>query len=245
MWYIIIFIATLLLDQISKILIDVTVKEGKVLCEIIPDFLQIKLRYNYGASFSLFGNKSWAQAFFIVLTVVVLIAGFVFVCIKKPHGKWLNTAIALMFSGIIGNFIDRVSFQKVRDFIYFPWFANCNIADFCISIGEIMLFVYVLFWNGGALFKGKGERQKATENATENATEKSSSDGENLATITDNNVISETENISGGENISNNDREIADKKDEYIGGEIKTDSNIIKNAVTYEDFNADNGAAER
>lgn len=216
MWYIIIFVATLLLDQISKILIDVAAEEYEVLLEIIPKFLRIELNYNDGAAFNMLGDKAWAQVFFIVLTVVVLIAGVVFVCIKKPRSKWLNTTIALMFSGTIGNFIDRISFQKVRDFINFPWFANCNIADFCLCIGAGMLIIYILFIDGDALFKGKGDRQKATEKAnekvtenanekvtekvTENLTKKSSSDGENATPVTGDNGISKTENISDGEN---------------------------------------------
>ena len=60
MWYFILFAVTLLIDQISKIIVDannfdITVIEG---------FLNIDNEYNPGASFSFLAGVSWAQTFF-------------------------------------------------------------------------------------------------------------------------------------------------------------------------------------
>lgn len=141
MWYIILFFATLLLDQISKIITDA----NQTNITIIENVLNFKIIYNEGASFSFLSGKDWAQAFFIVLTSVVLIAGFIYVLIRKPKGKWLNSTVALLFSGTIGNFIDRIAFKHVRDFIDVPFFANFNIADCCLCIGAAMLILYIVF----------------------------------------------------------------------------------------------------
>lgn len=141
MWYFILFFATLLFDQISKIITDA----NKTNITIIENVLNFKIIYNEGASFSFLSGKDWAQTFFIVLTSVVLIAGFIYVLIKKPKGKWLNSTIALLFSGTIGNFIDRIAFKHVRDFIDVPFFANFNIADCCLCIGAAMLIFYMIF----------------------------------------------------------------------------------------------------
>lgn len=149
MWYFIIFAVTLLIDQISKIIIDA----NKVNITLIEGVLKIEGAYNYGASFSFLSNKDWAQTFFLILTSIVLIAGIIFVIFSKNDNKWLKVSIALLFSGTIGNFIDRIAFGYVRDFIYVPFFANFNVADSCLVIGSIMLVVYVLFLDKDPVFK--------------------------------------------------------------------------------------------
>lgn len=160
MWYFILFAATLLLDQISKALIDAhqVGQENPII--IIRGFINIRLDYNEGASFGIFKDRAWAQPFFLILTSVVLIAGVAYICIKKPQGKWLNSTLALMFSGTIGNFIDRIALGKVRDFIDIIHFADCNIADFCLCIGAFMLVIYVLFLDKDAVFKKNEEKRK-------------------------------------------------------------------------------------
>ena len=166
MWYFILFAVTLLIDQISKIIVDannfdITVIEG---------FLNIDNEYNPGASFSFLAGVSWAQTFFIVLTAVVLVAGVIFVLVAKMDSKWLKSSIALLFSGTLGNFIDRIAFSYVRDFIDVPFFANFNIADCCLVIGSIMLVFYVLFLDKDPVFnvlknkKSSALAQKESEN---------------------------------------------------------------------------------
>ena len=163
MWYIILFILTLALDQVSKIVIDanqtnITIWEG---------ILNIRIDHNEGASFSFLADKPWAQTFFIVLTSVVLVASVLFILIKKPKGKWLNSCISLMLSGTVGNFIDRLAFGWVRDFIDVPFFANFNIADSCLCVGAFMLIFYVIFLDEDAIIpinkKGKKDKQSSQE----------------------------------------------------------------------------------
>ena len=161
MGYIILFILTLALDQISKIICD----SLKTDITVIEGIFSIEIAYNKGASFSFLANKEWAQTFFIILTIVVLTAGIIFVLWKKPKGKWLNTSIALMFSGTIGNFIDRLAFGYVRDFINVHFFANFNIADSCLCVGAFMLIFYVLFLDEDPIFKiGKKKQAVKEEN---------------------------------------------------------------------------------
>ena len=161
MGYIILFILTLALDQISKIICD----SLKTDITVIEGIFSIEIAYNKGASFSFLANKEWAQTFFIILTIVVLTAGIIFVLWKKPKGKWLNTSIALMFSGTIGNFIDRLAFGYVRDFINVHFFANFNIADSCLCVGAFMLIFYVLFLDEDPIFRiGKKKQAVKEEN---------------------------------------------------------------------------------
>ena len=155
MWYIILFFVTLFADQISKIICDA----HQVDIPIIEGVLKLDIAYNKGASFSFLSNAEWGQTFFKILTVVVLIAGVIFIIVQKPKSKWLNSALALMFSGTIGNFIDRLVFSYVRDFINVPFFANFNVADICLCIGAGMLIFYVLFLDSDPVFNLRLKKQ--------------------------------------------------------------------------------------
>ena len=167
MWYIILFFSTLLIDQLTKIICDAY----QVDIPVIEGLLGIKIGYNDGASFSLLSGVPWAQTFFIILTTIVLIIGIGFIIIVKPKHKWLNSALALMFSGTIGNFIDRLAFGKVRDFIDMTdmsaikdgfGFANFNVADICLCIGAFMLIFYVLLLDSDPVFNLRSNK-KASE----------------------------------------------------------------------------------
>lgn len=221
MWYVIIFAATLLLDQVSKILTD-----GTPEVVFINGIINFKSVYNTGASFSLFADKPWAQDFFLILTVVVLLGGGVYVIFSKKKSKWLWVAVALLFSGAIGNFIDRLAFKYVRDFISFAFFdfPTFNVADSCLCIGVAMLVIYLLFLDEDGLFSDNS----ASENADKNS-DKSVKIGEGGAAIGGENAVLTTDegDNKGGlkaKSIKINANGAKDETSEKIeknGGEIK------------------------
>lgn len=167
--YVLIFAATLILDQVSKILTDHGGNEGSY--EVIPGIINFMSVYNEGASFSLFADKPWAQDFFLVLTAIVLIAGAVYLVFTKKQSKWLGVSVALLFSGTIGNFIDRLAFKYVRDFISFAFFQfpTFNVADCCLCIGVAMLVIYLLFIDDEAIFSGENESPVADAKKSDSA----------------------------------------------------------------------------
>ena len=60
------------------------------------------------------------------------------------HDEINPTAFVLIFAGWLSNFIDRIIFFWVRDFINFHFFPIFNIADIFITIGFIILFFNVI-----------------------------------------------------------------------------------------------------
>ena len=92
----------------------------------------------------------------------------------------------LVMGGAVGNLIDRIITEYVRDFIHiiikiggkeiFPYVFN--VADVALVIGAIMLVIYILFIGKDAVFrrkkkdgdKTKTDDTKATETTT-NTTE--------------------------------------------------------------------------
>lgn len=129
---------------------------------VINELLKFKLTFNTGAAFSFLSDKDWAMTFFIIITSLFMLAvlGFyLFHLIKKQKiSKWLAISGSLIFSGALGNFIDRITIGKVRDFIFvfyntdiFP--AIFNVADMALVIGVIMICFYLLFLDKDAVFR--------------------------------------------------------------------------------------------
>ena len=117
---------------------------------IIPELLKFKLTYNTGASFSFLADKSWAIYMFIAITILVclFILGFYLYHIfkKQKPSKWLAVTLAMVFSGALGNLIDRIFFSGVRDFIYLKFlnFAIFNVADMAIVCSVIVFCVFLI-----------------------------------------------------------------------------------------------------
>ena len=130
----IICVISLLLDQISKILIDVILDVNEV---VINNFFSITRVSNTGAAFSILKDST---SFLCVLSVICL---FVLKTVIKefPDNKCTTLAFGLLFGGIFGNLIDRLFLGSVRDFLSFASFPIFNIADSCIVVGVILLII--------------------------------------------------------------------------------------------------------
>ena len=88
-------------------------------------------------------NKQW---FFIVVTLLIF-AAFGYIMLKyKIEGKLFLAAVVLIFGGGIGNLIDRIFRGYVVDFLQFSFFSPvCNLADYFITVGAVLLVISVLF----------------------------------------------------------------------------------------------------
>jgi len=128
-------------DQATKFLVVNRLSPGES-STIIPGFLKITHVKNPGAAFGLFSGASWLVYPFSIFLIVATLFWF-FVMrpeIKNPH----VFGLALLFSGAVGNMIDRISRGKVVDFIDFGWWPVFNIADIAIVSGAIILVVLTL-----------------------------------------------------------------------------------------------------
>lgn len=109
---------------------------------------QFKLTYveNRGVAFGMFNDMRW---FFVVLTSVLIAAIIIFMFIKRPGGKLFYIAAGLIIGGGIGNLIDRILYGYVIDYLSLSFFSPvCNFADYAITIGVVLLAVYVIFFTG-------------------------------------------------------------------------------------------------
>ena len=133
------------LDQLTKYIASSNLTAGNPV-EVIRNFFYLTLVHNTGAAWSILEGQMW---FFYILTVVML--GVFFAVLVKTDRKdlLLRYALLTVIAGTIGNFIDRVLFQQVTDFLdFYPFgynFPVFNIADSELCIGAGLLVIYVFF----------------------------------------------------------------------------------------------------
>lgn len=108
--------------------------------------LEFHYHENRGAAWGIMQGK---QVFFYVLTVAFCLLLFyeIYRLYKNVRYTPLIYIFTMLFSGTVGNFIDRISLQYVVDFIYvkiinFPIF---NLADCYITVSVVLLMVLIFF----------------------------------------------------------------------------------------------------
>ncbi|MBY3626975.1 signal peptidase II [Acinetobacter sp. CUI P1] len=107
---------------------------------IIPGIIQLTSIRNRGAAFGILQNQ---RLFFIVVTALVLFGIIIYLRKIYRGEKFLSYALALIFGGALGNFVDRALHGEVVDmfeltFINYPVF---NMADVFITTGVIMVMI--------------------------------------------------------------------------------------------------------
>ena len=136
-------VALAAIDQIIKFFVNANLKEvGSV--SVIDNLLSFTYVENNGVAFGSFAGNRWI---FVVLTNALIAAILIYMFKKKPQSKLFYASVALIVGGGIGNFIDRVLYGYVIDYISLSFFPPvCNFADYCITVGTVLLMIYVLFF---------------------------------------------------------------------------------------------------
>ena len=127
------------LDQVIKLIVRSTIM-GKDIY-VIPKFFYVTGIKNTGGAFSILSNNT----ILLALIGLIILAGLIYYLKDKELNKIEIIAYSLLIGGIIGNFIDRVVFNGVYDYLgfifgsyYFPVF---NLADIGIVISVLILIV--------------------------------------------------------------------------------------------------------
>ena len=141
---ILMIIALILIDQIVKIIIFNTIGTSGETITLIPKILSLTYVENIGAAFGIFGER-------IILIGVNIVIIFVIVKLltskKYQFVKSAKFGMSLVLAGGIGNLIDRIFRGYVIDYLDITQLFNYpvfNIADICIVLGVVILFVTIL-----------------------------------------------------------------------------------------------------
>lgn len=157
------------LDQMTKYL-AVTYLMGTEGIDIIPGVFKLYYLENRGAAFGILQGQ---QTFFMVMTIVVLIA-IIYIYGRIPvSGKYIPLRLCSIFiiSGAIGNFIDRTTQDFVVDFLYFELidFPIFNVADIYVTVSTAIFVLLILFYYKEAdLDQIKLWKTKKENNSNEN-----------------------------------------------------------------------------
>lgn len=136
------------LDQISKLYVAHHFELHESIT-VIPHFFNLTYVRNTGAAFGLLSKapESFRIPFFIIIPLVALT--IIVLIFKKTQETQLLmiTALSLILGGAVGNFIDRLRFNYVIDFLDFHWFNKYhwpafNVADSTIVVGVMLLIFY-------------------------------------------------------------------------------------------------------
>ena len=140
-------ITSLVLDQWTKQLID----QNFALHESIPlidNFLALTYVRNKGAAFGILADSTFRIPFFITVSLIAVIGILWYYRKINEDQRLLQWGLALVFSGAIGNLIDRILYGEVIDFVDAHWYQYhwpaFNVADSCICVGVTLLIVDML-----------------------------------------------------------------------------------------------------
>lgn len=130
-------------DQITKYIVDFTLQLNQGYT-IIENFFYFTYSHNAGAAWGIFQGK---MNLFFIISIVATIAIIYYFMQTESYQKFTRFGLVLVFSGMIGNLIDRILFGYVRDFIDFIIFGYdfpiFNVADMAITVGVALIIIEV------------------------------------------------------------------------------------------------------
>ncbi len=154
-------VAALAVDLVSKAAaFDILEDAPGGSIAVAEGVFSLTLARNYGASFGIFSGKTTLLS---AITGIGIALVLVFLVVRPKTPKIFRYSMLLIFSGGLGNLIDRLAFGYVRDFIDYTFlktffgidFAIGNIADIFVMIAMGMLIVYMIFgYKEGDFSKG-------------------------------------------------------------------------------------------
>lgn len=116
---------------------------------LIPNVISIAGNVkNTGAAWGIFSGKTIGLVF---ISVAMIVALLVFNYFVKEKNTFYCISFGFIIGGAIGNLVDRIAFNYVRDFIFldfFPTFPVFNIADSFLCVGAVMMAIFILFMQG-------------------------------------------------------------------------------------------------
>ena len=195
MVFLIIALVLVLLDQVTKYLVSVNIPYGETV-SVISGFFDLTYVRNPGSAFSFLAGTDWG---IYVLIAISAVASLVFLYLllfkSKKFPFWLRVINVVLLAGTLGNFIDRVRYRSVVDFLQFTFgsyvFPIFNVADICVVLSTIGLALFVLFDKEFFADKKKDsdssekhEEPASDEEVVEGISEDELPDGEQKAEVT-------------------------------------------------------------
>ncbi|MGE0526903.1 MAG: signal peptidase II [Bdellovibrionales bacterium] len=135
------------LDQVVKIYVHANFALGESV-PVIPDIFHITYVRNTGAAFGVFRDASalFRNLFFLSMPPIAMVIILFMLKSVANTDRWQIFSLSLIFGGALGNYIDRLRFGYVIDFLDFHYkdvwsYPAFNVADSAIVSGVCLLLV--------------------------------------------------------------------------------------------------------
>ena len=144
----------IVMDQYTKLMVSLHIPLNYSV-KVVEGFFNFTHIRNSGVAFGLFASQQseYKALMFIAISTIAIIAILVIFHQTPKEKKMVQTGLILIFSGAIGNLIDRILHGEVIDFVDFfinrSHFPAFNIADSCITVGVIMMVIDLFFGEAG------------------------------------------------------------------------------------------------
>ena len=144
----------IVMDQYTKLMVSLHIPLNYSV-KVVEGFFNFTHIRNSGVAFGLFASQQseYKALMFIAISTIAIIAILVIFHQTPKEKKMVQTGLILIFSGAIGNLIDRILHGEVIDFVDFfinrQHFPAFNIADSCITVGVIMMVIDLFFGEAG------------------------------------------------------------------------------------------------
>ena len=155
---VLISLAVIILDRVTKILVQSHLAEGESI-PVVPGVMSLTYILNPGAAFGMLEHQ---RLFFILMTVAVIAVLIYFWRRIKEEAIVVQLGAAFFLGGAVGNLIDRLFRGYVVDMFHFqfwPSYPVFNVADICVVCGAVLGVIYYLWFYEKYDGKGRGHGQ--------------------------------------------------------------------------------------
>jgi signal peptidase II len=134
----------LVLDQTTKLYVDTNFRLHETV-PVIRDFFHLTYVRNKGAAFGILSDSAVRIPFFISVSIIAMLGILWYIKQIRNDQKLALFSLSLIFSGALGNLIDRIRLGEVIDFLDVFWqrhhWPAFNVADSAITVGVALLFI--------------------------------------------------------------------------------------------------------
>jgi signal peptidase II len=129
-------------DQATKVAAKTTLEAHGAMA-LVPGVLDLRYAENRGAAFSTLAASTHAFVgpALLVFSIVATLLVAAWWWRRRKAGLLERIAYALIFSGAIGNAVDRAAHGYVVDFIHLAYWPVFNVADMAIVAGALALAI--------------------------------------------------------------------------------------------------------
>lgn len=138
-------------DQLTKVYVHTHFGLGESI-DVIQNFFNLTYVRNPGAAFGFLAQspQAFREMFFLAIPPIAMVVIFMLLKSAPEKDRWQIFALSSIFGGALGNYIDRLRFGYVVDFLDFhiqhkySWPAF-NIADSAIVAGVCVIIILMFF----------------------------------------------------------------------------------------------------